>query len=402
MNSEIGGAADVSSSLVLRLFGERWLIDLAAYVDGERLAAQLSRLWARVVENGTDADVVFRPQPDGAQSDAGGRVRTARIPERVDGAFPYAFSRALTQAVIAHLAGSGLLLHAAGLASRDGRRGVVLVASSGTGKSTAARTLGTRFGYLSDELMRVDADNRMQGLTKPLSIIVPGFPGGKDEVSPDDAALLPTPLESPEVVAVVCLERDPEAGGSDLLPISVHELIAEVLPQSSSIWRARRPLHHLVEAGTRGGGPYRLRYSEVADGEQLIADLLSPHAPPRAAHEWIGHLPPEGERWTDDASRASDVQIEDRTVVVRMPWTDAIESEGEVSVLRGSRFSRIAGIAATMWVLCARPHTVTELVDALVREHGPHDDARGLVRGALGDLVAGQLVTTVSALPQHP
>jgi hypothetical protein len=173
----------------------------------------------------------------------------------------------------------------------------------------------------------------------------------------------------------------------------VHEFIAEVLPQSSSIWRGERPLHHLVEAGVRGGGPYRLRYSEIAEAEELIASLLSPDAGGAKTHEWVGHLPDDGDRWKADASPAElpDV-VSDDVVVSRMPWTDAIESEGEISVLAGAEFSRIAGIAAPIWLACSQPQTAGELGEMLEREFGPHPEAPELMRTALAELVSRRLV----------
>lgn len=386
-------ATEHDSQLALSLFGERWLVDLSAFSDPAPYVERLRHLWARNVIETAGHDVVFRPLPAGADRDDHDGVVTAFIAERDDGAFPYAFSRAMTQAVISRLAGSGLLLHAAGLTSPDGGRGVVLVASSGTGKSTAARTLGRHFGYLSDELMRIDAEHRMQGLTKPLSIIVPDFPGGKDESSPDDLALVGAPREAPALAAVVCLARSTDAVDAVLEPISVHEFIAEVLPQSSSIWRGERPLHHLVEAGVLGGGPYRLRYSEIDEAEELIASLLSRDAGAVKTHEWVGHLPDEEWRWTTDASVASlPEMLSDDFSVTRMPWTDAIESEGEISVLAGAEFSRIAGIAAPIWLACSRPHTVGEIGEMLEQEFGPHPEALELMRTALAELVSRRLV----------
>ncbi|WDH79440.1 hypothetical protein PTQ19_03095 [Microbacterium esteraromaticum] len=394
--------ASMSDGLLLRLFGECWRVDLSAYADPRPLVSRLGHLWARVRVNGHDASgaavVVFRPSADALTGPRDPHVRTAYVTERTDGAFPYAFSRALTQAAIEHLAGSGLLLHAAALASGDGSRAVVMVASSGTGKSTAARTLGTRFGYLSDELVRVDASYRVEGLTKPLSIIVPGFPGGKDECSPDDEGLAPTPLSPPVLAAIVCLQRDPGADAVELQPIGVHELIAEVLPQSSSIWRGLRPLHHLVGAATEGGGPFRLRYAEIAEAERVVDDLLASRGDSRAEARWIGHPPADSERWTGDVAAAEGVPPTGAAdaVVTRMPWTDAIECDGEVSVLNGPEFSRIAGIAATMWLWCAQPRTVAELTAALIDEHGPHPDAAQLVRSALEALSERRLVRVTS------
>lgn len=388
------GTTGGEKQLMLRLFGERWMIDLSAYSDPAPFVVRLEQLWTRVIEQAAEQDVTFRPLPSGASSEAMDGVVTAHIPERTDGAFPYAFSRAMTQALITRLTGSGLLLHAAGLASADGRRGVVLVASSGTGKSTAARTLGRRFGYISDELMRVDSQYRMHGLTKPLSIIVPGFPGGKDESSPDELGLAPTPEGAPELAAVIALSRRRDATGAVLERISVHEFIAEVLPQSSSIWRSEQPLQHLVEAGTRGGGPYRLVYSEIAECEELIAGLLSQETTTELTHEWVSHRPVGDERWTvSPAVDPPQVVVTDDALVSRMPWTDAIESEDEVSVLVGSQFSRIAGIAAPIWVTCARPRRVSELATMLVEAHGPHPEASELMRTALNELVQRGLVS---------
>ncbi|REJ08059.1 hypothetical protein DY023_01990 [Microbacterium bovistercoris] len=379
-------------SLVLRLFGERWSIDLSGYADPSRHADELRGLWARSVDDAPgDADVVLSPVTEGA-SDA----LHPRIADRTDGAFPYAFSRAVTQAAIARHAGSALLLHAAGLVSPDGGRCVVMVAASGTGKSTAARTLGQDFGYLSDELIMVDADQRVRGLTKPLSIIVPGFPGGKEESSPDALGLGPTPASPPALAALVSLSREPEAGAPQLEPISLHDVIAEVVPQTSSLWRVERPLQHLAEAASHGGGPYRLRYAEIAEARELVAGLFekTDAAPPA----WQEHLPGESDRWVaDDASIGAPG---DR--LVRAPWTDAIEQDGEISVLAGSRFTRVAGIAATIWLLCAEAHSEGELVDALTREHGEHPDAAELVRSAVGELRGRGLLTAVASSGVSP
>jgi len=82
-------------------------------------------------------------------------------------------------------------------------------------------------------------------------------------------------------------------------------------------------------------------------------------------------------------------------VILRAPWTDAIEQDGEVSVLAGPAFTRIAGIAATIWLACARPLTVAELGDELAREHGPHPEADALVQAALQELGQRDLIDIV-------
>ncbi|WKK70805.1 hypothetical protein Q0F99_13665 [Rathayibacter oskolensis] len=53
-----------------------------------------------------------------------------------------------------------LMLHACGMAAEDGRV-LAFVAASGTGKTTIARALGTRFGYVTDETVGVTPSGRV-------------------------------------------------------------------------------------------------------------------------------------------------------------------------------------------------------------------------------------------------
>ncbi|MBS1699368.1 MAG: hypothetical protein JST25_13310 [Actinobacteria bacterium] len=371
------------TSVVLRLFGERWLIDLSGYADPHAHLARLRELWKRSVDDSAGpVDVRFRPAPSPGAS---ATVLTPWVPDESDGSFPYAFSRAVTQAAIDRHAGSALLFHAAGLTSADGQRGVVLVAASGTGKSTAASRLGQHLGYLSDELVMLDAQQRLQGLPKPLSIVVPGFPGSKDELSPDELGLGPTPGAPPLLSALVCLSRSPDAGAPHLQAITMHDLIAETVSQTSSLWRVDHPLQQLALAAEKAGGPYRLHYSEIAEAEPLLLELFD--RPDAGARAWVAHTPGENQRWTArDPGAVGDAQGLDGVYVVRAPWTDAIEHDGEVSILAGQNFTRIAGIAATIWLSSAVATGFTELLTELTREHGEHSAAAELLRAALIEL----------------
>ena len=60
----------------------------------------------------------------------------------------------LTVEAIGVRRGDLLMLHACGVADESGRV-LAFVAASGTGKTTMARLLGTRFGYVSDETVGV-------------------------------------------------------------------------------------------------------------------------------------------------------------------------------------------------------------------------------------------------------
>lgn len=372
-------------SLVLRLFGERWRVDLSAYADPAAFVDRLRTLWARSLDDSAaDADVVFRPVP--IDDDAASALAPV-IADRVDGSFPYAFSRAVTRAVIERHAGSALLLHAAGLVSEDGRRGIVLVAPSGTGKSTAVLRLGPLFGYLSDELILIDEQDALSGLAKPISLIVPGFPGSKDESGPDDLGLGPTPATAPRLGALVCLRRDEDVAEPRLAAITVHELLADVVPQTSSLWLIDRPLQRVAAAGVRHGGPFRLEYAEIAEAVPLVRGLLEAEPPSSSVPDWIGHPPSQSERWRTPSDVVHLPDFGDEAMVSRAPWSDAIECADEVSILAGPDFTRVAGIAATIWLACSRPLSIAELHDELACVHGPHPDAAELVRDALREMV---------------
>ncbi|MGD3860664.1 hypothetical protein QT580_22560, partial [Xanthomonas citri pv. citri] len=115
---------------------------------------------------------------------------------------------AVTLAGIERHRGRSLMFHAAGLADPVTGGTAVLVAASGTGKTTAARRLGHDLGYVSDETVCVDAaDLGIAPYPKPLSVVRgPGEP--KEQVSPDDLGL--RPLRGPAALrALLLLERDP-------------------------------------------------------------------------------------------------------------------------------------------------------------------------------------------------
>lgn len=84
---------------------------------------------------------------------------------------PYEWTSRATVASLEARAGELLMFHAAGLSASDGRV-VALVGPSGTGKSTAARTLcRDDFGYVTDETVAVDDAQRVLPFPKPIAVI---------------------------------------------------------------------------------------------------------------------------------------------------------------------------------------------------------------------------------------
>jgi hypothetical protein len=196
---------------------------------------------------------------------------SAAIAEPSIAAALHVLSGRVTLAAIQRQAGRLWMLHGAALADPESGATVALVAPSGTGKSTASRTLGRRFGYVTDETTAVAADLRVLPHAKPLSIVRAGS-DLKDQVSPEDAGLLPTPA-APTLAAVVLLRRD---GTRDLAVerLRTSLAIAALAPETSYLGRLPRPLSFLAGIIEQTSGVFEARYAEAADLEPLLAELV--------------------------------------------------------------------------------------------------------------------------------
>src|SRR3954454_10404328 len=133
---------------------------------------------------------------------------------------------AVTVALMTRRAGSLLMLHACGLADPRTGATVALVAPSGTGKTTLARTLGTAWGYVSDETVALEADGTVLPYPKPLSCVISPEMEDKAQVDPDECGLLSTNDRDLDVTVVLVLERRPDTAripAVDAVP-TVHAL----------------------------------------------------------------------------------------------------------------------------------------------------------------------------------
>lgn len=179
-------------------------------------------------------------------------------------------STSVTLAAIEAAAGRLWMLHAAGLADPATGAAVALVAPSGTGKTTAARTLGRSLGYLSDETVGLTAEGEVLPHPKPLSVVTAGTL--KQQVSPEDAGLLPAPATA-RLRSVVLLERDGSATPW-LEPVRTAAALPVLAEQTSYLTRLPRPLSHMAAILDRTAGVQRLHYREVADTLPLVRELL--------------------------------------------------------------------------------------------------------------------------------
>jgi hypothetical protein len=182
---------------------------------------------------------------------------------------------AATVALMTQRAGSLLMLHACGLADPRTGATVALVAPSGTGKTTLAGTLGTAWGYVSDETVALQADGTVLPYPKPLSCVVSPEVEAKAQVGPDDCGLLPCGPDL-HIAAVLLLERRPDAPRTpvvDAVP-TVHALAA-LAPETSYFTRLDRPLGTLAGILNGTGGLRRVTYAEASDLSATVGGLLS-------------------------------------------------------------------------------------------------------------------------------
>lgn len=387
--------AENSSPVAFECLGVRWTVDLSAYRDPDELLSSISELWARCRVEARGDEHTFRPIPH-AVTDAG--ADSPVVPDDPRPSFPYDFSRALTRWLISIRAGSALILHAAALASHDGSRAVVMVGRSGAGKTTAAETLGSTFGYVTDELVAIEPDGTLSPYPKPLSRVPPGG-GPKLEVSPDEMLLEATPSQPPELAAIVLLNRDADmVGAARLEPIRLQDALGEMITQSSSLWLQAHPLRRLCEALVRGGGPYILRYREIGDCTHLIDTLFSAadHRLPFKAVPPFG-----GQKWVAPAGtteRLGAALLVDQ-MIVRAPWTDAVEvDEHTVVLMQGPRPAMLTGIGPEIWYASRSPIQVRDIVAAVERAHGKHPGAEHAVISAIHQLlISGVLSRTGTA-----
>lgn len=182
-------------------------------------------------------------------------------------------SPAVTTAAIDTRAGQLVMLHAAALADPGTGRTAVLVAASGTGKTTASVTLGKKFAYLTDETSAITPDGVVLPYRKPLSIIAGGHV--KQQIAPSELGLLATEREC-RLAALLVIERDPQHQGEPIVEqLETVDAIAAIAPQSSYLPSMDKPLHRLAELIHLVGGARHVQYAESADLEPVITQFLA-------------------------------------------------------------------------------------------------------------------------------
>jgi len=180
-------------------------------------------------------------------------------------------SNAVTVAAIDAQAGKLWMLHAAGVADSDGRV-MALVGPSGTGKTTAALTLGRSFDYVTDETVAIAPDGTVVPYPKPLSI-VDSSSTDKRQVAPEAAGL--------QVVAgpvrlgkIAFLTRSPESIPC-VEPVATGTALVRLAAQSSYLRHLPWPLEMMAEHLRTTGGAVELHYSDAVQLSALVNEALA-------------------------------------------------------------------------------------------------------------------------------
>lgn len=224
--------------------------------DAEWLETEVRRVWGRcLLDLGVHKPDVRIPVVLDDESD---RARTMD-----------ALSPRVTLAAVEHQAGSLMMLHACALAEPGTGRSVVMVGPSGMGKTTISRTLGARYGYITDEAVAIRQDGSVAAYPKPLSLIVDGLPF-KQQAAVDDLGATP---EVCQVSRILVLERD----GTEeprLAQVTTVRALAMLASQTSYLSRLPRPLHRLADIVEGAGGLSVLHYADASHLFPVLDECL--------------------------------------------------------------------------------------------------------------------------------
>ncbi|MCV7704477.1 PqqD family peptide modification chaperone [Micrococcus luteus] len=301
-----------------------------------------------------------------------------------------------TTAAIEAGRGTHLMFHAACLADPDSGAGVVLAAASGTGKTTATRTLGRHYAYLTDETAIIaPEDLTITPFPKPLSLLGADGRRPKRQAGPDELGLGPTRGATLRCIAVLDRVREPEGdvtARSEPMPLA--DALTELVPQTSSLSRLPRGLVTLCRTLDRLGGARRLVYAEAADLRPVVDELLAaepvPQAPTWEALE-EAELAASSERAElAEGGEPAEGGAPEGPVRLRRRAADCgvhLE-DGRVALLVDQQLIVLGGLGPSLWLLLDEPRTAEELLAALTAEGDAPADARALLDEAVRALRA--------------
>ena len=347
---------------------------------GLRQLAEVRRAWSRFPEisaSPLDGPVLTWPARDDETSSPHWR------------AFHEDASQEAARAVIGAGRGTHLMLHAAAVSDGAGRA-LVLSAPSGTGKTTATRTLGRRFGYLTDETAVIEPSTlQIAPFPKPLSVLRPHGRRPKDQIGPDDLGLLEPAPSRMHAMGALMRRREPDGSAPRLRRMTLLEALRHLVPQTSSLSQMDRGLVLLIRTLERLGGAWALEYSEQHELLELAERLLGAEEPvadgPEPSRTSWEPVPQEQLRGQDGEppgpGMLRSVAVDD-AVLLTDPQSPML------LLLRDEDFHCLVGLGPALWFDCGAWRSRDELVAELSADPQAPEGAEVLVNRAIDDLLA--------------
>ncbi|PYI37342.1 hypothetical protein CVS30_16145 [Arthrobacter psychrolactophilus] len=331
-------------------------LDVINLSDGE--AAQFRQAWSRcLIEPAqTSVGVVTRPAGDFERAN---EYLTSTI----------------TLGAIEYLAGQFMMFHACGLSDPLTGATVAFIAPSGTGKTTVARTLGTDWGYVSDETITVHSDLSIISYPKPLSVKQPDPKSPKLQEGPDSFSLGATP-PAPVLSKITLLNRRSESTPVSLEPVPLAAAVLELTPQLSALAKMDRGLVQLCTMIQDCGGVQKIIYSEAATIAGILPDLVKGNERTEAS-EWfpLELTVDEKDAITGQGLRRTEIQ-------------DGVEIDGAVFLLVNSKVLELGPLGALVWKLAESWISKETLLEQVVVEIGDHPAAAELLDVAIEELLS--------------
>lgn len=361
----------MNDALTVRLRVADTVVQLDFSPEHREVAGQVAELWAHLADHGpADAapDIHRFYARSTSERRAGGTCVVAPGP----GA-GYAVSGDVTKALLEHLVGTRLLLHA-GTVHHDRLGVVTVVGASGAGKSTATFALGREGCYLTDELTILDPDDlHVSAYPKPLSRAVEG--SVKQDHSLAVLGLDPaTSAPSPDVIVLLARSDDADPR---LERVPHAEALLTLVGQSSSTWTVPAGLSRIGELLESTGGAVRAHYRDAEELSGLLSDL----PPPLPRGELVAVPPPRPAE-----PKEGDVAL--------LPAAQAVAVEDGVVLLDTGRAVHLTGLGALVWELLAEsgPQPEERLASQVIGVLGEHPRAHELLSETLESLRAQGLL----------
>ncbi|MET4540503.1 energy-coupling factor transporter ATP-binding protein EcfA2 [Arthrobacter bambusae] len=292
-----------------------------------------------------------------------------------------------TLAAIEAQRGRLLMLHAAGIAHPSGQV-LAFIGPSGRGKTTLARHLGAKYGYVTDETVGIEADGTVHPYRKPLSVIQPGE-AYKEQLAPSDLGLGGLPTASLALAGLVLVSRrDGFSGAPRIDTLGLCDALVEIVPEISYLADMDKPLQTIASHVGRCGAIRRVTYSEAFEVLPLVPELLAWEQP----EAWEAVLPT-----VETAGVMSPLAPES---YLPAPVLDAVEAGGLTAVLDGNRMVHVLdGVGPLVWRSLCEGRDFASLVHEVERQFGapPEQQLEEAVVVVLSTLADAGLLVRVPA-----